>query len=175
MTTLTKTDIAAIRKADQIAIHLNSDHPAGRIRLIKRKPYNATPFESDQEYQLENAEARIETIRGHEALKNGASCFELVYIYHDQNTSVSSILKTLREGDEIAFCFSPDYHTNGYVADAGLHADALLLRIRRGPAGKNLMFELENKVCADNSARMVRGIPNDASYQRMAADRRANA
>jgi hypothetical protein len=175
MAALTKTDIAAIRKADQISIHLNTPaYPAGRVVLIKRKPYNAAPFETDQEYSLENCETRLETTRGRDALERGAaSCFELVSIYHNQHTPVSSILKTLKAGDEIAFCFHPDYHTNGYVADAGLHADSLLLRVNR--AGKYFTYELENQVCPDNSARMIRGVPNDASYKRMADDRRANA
>jgi hypothetical protein len=173
MAALTKTDIAAIRKADQISIHLNERNPAGRVVLIKRKKYNAAPFETDQEYPLDS-EVRLETTRGRDALERGAAtCFELVYIYHNQNTPVSSILKTLRAGDEIAFCFHPDYHTNGYVADAGLHADSLLLRVNRN--GKYFTYELENQVCPDNSARMIRGVPNDSSYQRMADDRRANA
>ena len=173
MATLTKTDIAAIRSADQISVHLNSNCPQGIVTLIKRKPYNAKPFQTDQEYDLA-CEVRIETTRGRDALASGAArCFELVSIYHDQHTPASSILKTLRAGDEIAFCFHPDYHTNGYVADAGLHADTLLLRINRN--GKYITFELENAVCANNSARMCNGVPSDASYQRMAEDRRANA
>lgn len=174
MTVLTKTDIAAFRKADQISVHLNERNPLGRVTLIKRKPYNAAPFETDQEYPLENCEVRIESTRGREALASGAArCFELVYIYHSQNTPVSSILKTLRAGDEIAFCFAPDHCTNGYVADAGLHADALLLRVNRG--NKYFTFELEVSIGPDNSARMCFGVPKDSSYERMAADRRANA
>lgn len=173
MAALTKTDIAAIRKADQISIHLNANHPQGCVTLIKRKPHNAGPFETDQEYPLA-AECRIETTRGRDALERGAAqCFDLVYIYHSQNTPVSSILKSLRAGDEIAFCFHPDYHTNGYVADAGLHADTLLLRVNR--ANKYFTYELATTICAANSARMCRGVPNGADYQRMADDRRANA
>lgn len=172
MSALTKNDITAFRKADQIVVHL-SDLGA-RVALVKRKPYNAEPFETDQEYKLENCEVRLETTRGREALANGsARCFELVYLYHDQHTHASSVVKSLRAGDEIAFCFAPDHHTNGYVADAGLHADALLLRINR--ANKYLTFELENSIGPNNSARMCFGVPKDPSYDRMASDRRANA
>jgi hypothetical protein len=174
MSALTKTDIAALRKADQICIHLNAQFPQGRVVLIKRKAFNAAPFETDQEYPLENCEVRIETTRGRDALERGtAQCFELVYLYHSQNTPASSIVKSLRAGDEIAFCFHPDYHTNGYVADAGLHADTLLLRVNR--ANKYFTHELDNSICADNSARMCRGVPNGSDYQRMADDKRANA
>jgi len=174
MAILTKTDIAAFRKADQICIHLGERNPTGRVVLIKRKPYNAAPFETDQEYKLENCEVRLETTRGREALASGAArCFELVYLYHNQHTHASTVIKSLRAGDEIAFCFAPDHFTNGYVADAGLHADALLLRVNR--ANKYLTFELETSIGPDNSARMCFGVPKDASYERMAADRRANA
>ena len=50
MTVLSKTDIAAIRSADCICVHLNAKNPQGLVRLIKRKPYDAKPFETDQEY-----------------------------------------------------------------------------------------------------------------------------
>ena len=168
---LTKNDIAAIRKADDLCIHLNKANPQGLIRLIKRKPmFDAKPFEQDQEHLL-TASATIETIRGRQALESGAAeCFECVGIYHSQHTPVSSILKTLKEGDEITFVFSPDYHCNGYVAAAGLHADALLLNVTRN--GKRQTWELATQVCENNSARMCRGVPNSDDYNRSAEERR---
>jgi hypothetical protein len=84
---------------------------------------------------------------------------------------VSGILKSLRAGDEIAFLFWPDAHSNGYVAAAGLHADLLQLSVYR--KGKRIAtWNVTTSLCADNSARMCRGVPVSANYQRAAADRR---
>jgi hypothetical protein len=170
---LTKTDIAAIRRADDLVIHLNPRHPAGLVRLIKRKPYNAKPFETDQEYVLEGVTVSIDGYKAKAALEAGAvQCFDSVGIYPDQNTPVSNVLKTLRAGDEIEFCFHPDYHCNGYVAAAGLHADSLILIVRRN-GKRHAQWELASQVCADNSARMCRGAPNSESYHQSADQRRA--
>jgi hypothetical protein len=129
---LTKDDITAFRKADQMAVHLSSDHPNGLVRLIKRKPYNAGPFEDDKEYRVTTVKVQMETFRGNEALAAGtAKCFELVSFYHDQGTPASSIIKTLRIGDDVTLSFYPDCHSNGYVAAQALHADCLYLRVRR--------------------------------------------
>ncbi|MGY3615693.1 hypothetical protein [Bradyrhizobium sp. USDA 10063] len=168
---LTKNDIAAIRAADDICIHLGSRHPKGLVRLIKRKGWNAKAFETDQEYVLENAWVTMETTGGRDALERGvAECFAMAGIYHGQRAPVSSILKTLRAGDEITFSFYPDGHTNGYVAAAGLHADILYLHVRRN--GKRQTWEFDVSVCPSNSARMCRGVPNGDGYERMAAERR---
>lgn len=118
---LTKNDIAAIRGANDLCIHLNARHPEGLVRLMKRKPYNAKPFEVDQEYVL-GAIVTMETGDKPEAVE----CFSMIGLYHNQNTPASSILKSLRVGDDVKFSFYPDCHSNGYVAAADLHADALL-------------------------------------------------
>lgn len=167
MATLTTTDIAAIKGADDICVHLNSNHPTGLVRLIKRKPYGK-PFAEDQEHIL-TATATLETPRAREALAAGqASCFAMSGIYHSQHAPVSSVLKTLRVGDEVSFRFYPDGHTNVYVARAGLHADLLYLDVRRdGRLVKSWEFDVS--VCPDNSARMCKGVPNSDSYNRDAA------
>jgi hypothetical protein len=169
---LSKTDIAAIRKADSLCIHLNARHPNGLVRLIKRKPYNAQPFETDQEYVLANEHVTMETTSGRDALERGiAECFSLVSIYHSQGCPSSSILKTLRAGDELTFSFYPDCHSQMYVARAGLHADCLYLHVRRN--GKRHTFELESSICPENSARMCRGVPASESYAKAAVEGRA--
>jgi hypothetical protein len=91
-------------------------------------------------------------------------------IYHSQGAPVSSILKTLREGDEIRFSFYPDCHSNGYVASAGLHADCLYLHVTRN--GKRRTWELASSITAANSARMCRGVPKSADYDYAADERR---
>jgi hypothetical protein len=163
---LTKDDIYAIRNADTLAIHLGHDHRdngQGLVRFIKRKPYNAKPFDEDKEYVLTNCKVVMETYNGQRALETGrAKCFGYVSIYHDQRTPQSSILKTLKVDDEITFSFYPDAHSNEYVRKAGLHADALYLHVRRN--GKRQTWELETSICPDNSARMCHGVPDNESH-----------
>jgi hypothetical protein len=168
---LTKTDLAAIRNANDICIHLSARNPNGLVRLIKRKPlYDAKPFETDQEYIL-TASVVMETARGQTAIENGsAECFAMAGIYHNQRSPVSSILNSLRVGDELTFSFYPDGHTNGYVAAAGLHADILYLHVRRN--GKRQTWEFTNSICPANSARMCRGVPNGEGYQLSANEAR---
>lgn len=173
---LTKTDVQAIRGADDLVIHLNSKHPQGMVRLIKRKPFNSKPFETDQEYVLENVTVQMDNWRHRELLASSdhVSCFSMTGLYHSQKTPASSIMLQMRAGDEVTFSFSPDYHSNGYVAAAGLHADVLTVAIRRN--GKTIAnYELDQSICANNSARMCRGFPTSESYNRAAADRLANA
>lgn len=168
---LSKTDIAAIRRADDICIHLNKRHPNGLVRLIKRKGYNAKPFETDQEYILENEHVTMETTSGRDALERGvAECFSMSGIYHSQGSPVSSILKTLKAGDELTFSFYPDCHSQAYVAAAGLHADCLYLHVRRN--GKRQTWELESSITPENSARMCRGVPASEHYAKAAAEGR---
>lgn len=170
---LTKTDIAAIRRASDICIHLGGSHPTGLVRLIKRKGYNAKPFETDQEYVLEGVTVRMETTQGTAALENGAQCFAMAGIYHSQRCPVSSIMATLRAGDELTFSFYPDCHSNGYVAAANLHADVLYLHVIRN--GKRNTWELIGSICPNNSARMCRGVPNSSDYDRAGQEVRQRA
>jgi hypothetical protein len=172
MTTLTKTDIAALRKCDDICVHLGARHPEGLVRAIKRKGYgNTDPFATDIEH-IVTAKVEIDTLRGRQALETGGvECFAMIGVYHSQHTGQSSILKTLRAEDELTFRFYPDAHTNGYVAMGGLHADVLYLDVRRD--GKIIArWELDISICPSNSARMCRGVPNSESYARDASEAR---
>ena len=162
---LTKNDIKAIRDANDICIHLNARHPEGLVRLMKRKPYNAKPFETDQEYVL-TANVRMETSDKPETVE----CFSMIGLYHNQRSPSSSIFKTLRIGDEVTFSFYPDAHSNGYVAMADLHADVLYMHVTRND--KRQTWELDISITPSNSARMCKGVPNSASYEGAAAERR---
>lgn len=170
---LTKLDIAAMRAADDLCVHLNARHPDGLVRLIKRRD-RSTPFSEDKEHVLPAA-VKIEAMRGQAELARGeVEAFAMIGLYHCQAGSLSAILRTVRAGDELTFSFYPDGHTNGYVAMAGLHADLLYLYVRRD--GKTIArWEVDHSVCPDNSARMIRGIPNSESYRNMAADARKHA
>lgn len=168
---LTKEDIAAIRRADDICIHLGARHPEGLVRLIKRKAYNAKPFETDQEHVISGEHVTTESMPARDALERGtAEFFAMAGIYHNQHCPVSSVLKSLKVGDELTFSFYPDCHSNGYVAAAGLHADCLYLHVRR--AGKRHTWDLISSICPNNSARMCRGVPNSRDYDLSAEERR---
>ena len=163
---LTKTDIAALRKADDLTVHLSSRTPEGLVLAIKRKHRSEQdPFAQDIEHVL-TATAALDGFRGQEQLKNGgAEFFAMVGLYHGQHGHASSVFRTLRAGDEITFRFYPDAHTNGYCAMSGLHGDILCLDVRRH--GKRVAsWELTSSICPSNSARMCRGVPNSESYER---------
>lgn len=172
MAQLTKLDIAALRHADDLTVHLSAKTPDGLVRLIQRKrPDERNPFAQDVEHLL-SVEVSMATHRGQEALKAGnAQCFAMVGLYRSQNTPAWCALRTLRADDEIEFQFHPDYHTNGYVAMAGLHADSLVLTVRRD--GKTIAhWEIATSICPVNSARMCRGVPNSETYNSDAAEAR---
>lgn len=164
---LTKFDIAAIRKADDITVHLSVRHPEGLVRLIKRKRHADGPFAQDMEHVLP-AKAEIETIHGRAELESGrAQFFAMAYIYHDQHGQVSLALKSLRVGDELTFSFYPDAWTNQYAARERLHGDLLLMKVRR--KGKTIArWEIAHSVCPDNSARMCQGVLPSDWYERAA-------
>jgi hypothetical protein len=171
MPALTKNDIHALRHAHDICVHLNARHPLGLVRLIKRKPYDAKPFETDQEHVL-TAVVKLYGHRGRNELENGsAHFFAMRGIYHNQHTALSYLLKALRAGDELEFTFWPDAHTNGYVAMSGLHADVLYMRAyRKGRVSFDV--EIETSICPSNSARMCKGVPNSEIYERDAEQAR---
>lgn len=157
---LSKDDIDAIRKADDLVVHLgtgNDNFCKGMVRLIKRKPFRPKPFETDTEYVLENVKVGMETAEGNRALGEGkAKCFAMIGIYPNQRTPAWSILSTLKVGDEVTFSFWPDAHSNKYVDDADLHADALYMHVTR--KGKRQSWELDISICPNNSARMCQGV-----------------
>lgn len=166
--TLTKTDIAALRKADDLVIHLNAALPTGKVSAIKRKRlYDPDPFAQDV-YHTVTATVGLEGSRGHKELAEGrVKAFAMIGLYHNQHTTASALLKQLKVGDEVWFSFWPDGHSNGYIAAAGLHADLLMMRVIR--KGKVIgRWELTSSVTPDNSARMVTGVPNSASYNEAA-------
>jgi hypothetical protein len=171
---LSKLDIAALRKADDLCVHLSQRCPKGLVRAIKRKPMltqERDPFATDIEHIID-APVTLDGFCNQKLIENGTvKCFGSVGLYHSQHTPASSAIKTLRAGDEIEFAFEPDGHTNGYVAAAGLHGDVLKLIVRR--KGKRVAtWKLESSMCPRNSARMCDGMPKPDWYDSRAADAR---
>ena len=167
---LTKMDIAALKHADCLCVHITKDGTI--VRAIKRNPRTEKqPFATDLEHVIP-ATVGLEGLRGRDELAAGrVTAFASVNLYPTQKHTACLILQTLRAGDELTFSFWPDAGTNGYVAAAGLHADCLYLHVRRN--GKQIAnWHLADSICPDNSARMVRGVPNSASYEKDAAEAR---
>ena len=165
MTTLTKMDVAALRKADTLVVHLSKEHANGLVRAIKRVERDErNPFAQDVEHIITAASVSLYHSNASDLIANGGvRCTGHVSFYHSQNTPASTIIHTLREGDEITFRFYPDAHTNGYVFDAGLHADVLYLDVRRN--GKRLSWKLDISICQNNTARMCYGVPYPAGMK----------
>lgn len=170
MTKLTPLDIAAMRAADRLVVIFNPSNERMRstgVRLVKEaRKSEKTPFPQEQEHTLD---CQV-SIRGQydAAGMNRLGAFAMIGLYHNQSTPESSILRHLRAGDEIAFEFHPDMHTNGYVAAAGLHADVLLLMVDRGE-GKNrkrFTFEIDSQISPNHESRMIRGLTETDSYRR---------
>lgn len=161
--TLTALDIAALRKADDICVHLTERHPSGLIRVIKRaEKTTKNPFAQDVEHIIA-APVEIDVFNAAPEIASGkAKCFALVSLYHSQKTPASMIVNSLRAGDVVRFVFRPDHHTNGYLARVKLHADVLCLMVWRN--GKRVEHTLHASIAPENSARMCAGVPCRNSY-----------
>jgi hypothetical protein len=66
--TLTKMDVAALRKGDVLCVHLTSQYPKGLVRVIKRADRNeANPFAQDQEHIIDGT--AIEPVQGNRGVE----------------------------------------------------------------------------------------------------------
>jgi hypothetical protein len=179
---LTAIDIAAMRKCDRVVIVFNeSQNNLRRTCVVLTKEARRSErdtFAQEIDHALEECPVRIENhgIFAGELAAANVTAFALLYTYHNQRDHEASVLRTLRAGDVIAFRFYADCHTNGYIAAAGLHGDALFLDVERGEgkARRSFTFEMHSSVCPNNSARMVRGLAESDGYRRDGARCRAN-
>ena len=151
---LTKMDISAVRKADNLAVNLYEGNQM--VRAIKRFPAtDSNPFAHDVEHRIA-APVVLRTGWRQEAGSN-VHCFELLYMYQDQKTPTTCVLNTLRVGDGVKFVFHADYHRTPGLAESPFHADTLLLEVYRADK-LHAKFELHTSICPDNTARMVKGV-----------------
>lgn len=155
---LTKIDIAALRQADRLVVAFNGGNASMRttgVTAIKEKrPNEADPFAVDVDHRID---APVSVLHRSDDSLAGAACFAFVGFYHSQHTHASSVIRTLRAGDEVQFIFAPDYHSTENLRNAGLHADVLLLVVRRD--GRTVAeWELDHVTCPGNTARMCRGV-----------------
>jgi hypothetical protein len=153
---LSKIDIAAIKQADFFTVWLDCNGVSGGlVEFVKRAPEKSVkhPYPTDLRHSLE---APIRVAYDYRYPERSWACVESVTLYwSSKDDMVCAIMRTLRAGDAIAFEFYPDCHSNQYVTDAGLHADALRMLVYRD-SSRVACWEVAQSICPDNSARMCK-------------------
>lgn len=150
--TLTKMDIAALRQCDQLIVRRDPDALVYATKKIAKQVNN--PFASDEAVYTIAAPVRFAESWRRDTTH--ARAFELLYNYTNQVTPFGCILATLKVGDAIEFVFCADAHSSQAMREAGWHADALQLMVRR--AGKLVaQWDLSVSVMRDGPSRMVKG------------------
>jgi hypothetical protein len=157
--TLTKIDIAALRKADGLIVAFNrpGDLRKPRVEAFKRAPAPSAsnPYPQEGRHSIP---CKVSVQYDHEVDHGGVECWSHVNLYASQHCDGSSVLATLRAGDEIEFRFWPDAYTSDTAARAGLHGDIVNLLVHRG--GRHAAtFLWEVSFCPDNTARMCKHAP----------------
>lgn len=173
MSVISKTDLAALRKADSIVFH--HDRPgdrvngtAGRIRCLKRlsaREQEQDPFAPDsREYGID-CESWIK-FPGDSIPKDctptdfrdklRAAEVMSVYRFHNNGSVLSTVIDLIRANDTVKLSWYYDAGNN-YTQNGGLHSDMLELHIERPgkKQSKHFAFLLRYSVCPDNSARMI--------------------
>lgn len=129
---LTAIDIAAMRKADYIVLWYGTDGvgPHGLVHAVKRAPDKSAsePFPRDATHMLE---APIRTTYDYRDPEGSWRCVTSISLYHSQHCHASSVFRTLKVGDAIAFEFYPDGHSTDSMKEAGFHTDLLRLHVYR--------------------------------------------
>lgn len=172
--TLTRDDIHALKAADGVTFHHSQRHGT-RVRLYLRtsagepRIWTATeqrlfPMMEDgraaDRYRDLAVESRMGGYRdGGETSWNGdthpqaegyASNLACKF-NHDWQTVVG----LLRIGDRLVLQWNADNNTET-IREHGLHHDELRVEIRRTGRRRPMSFLIDSRVCADNSARMIR-------------------
>lgn len=159
ISTLTKLDIAALRKADDICFDHNvrragrDSERASFVRAIKRSRATETdPYATDTTHRIEVGSG-IHSFADGEGY--GEATFTAFHMAH--NVGMSAALATawamLRAGDRLDLDWVRG-NSSGYLEEAGLHRDELRLVVRRGDKSVGT-FLVAVSVCPDNSARMT--------------------
>lgn len=145
---LSATDLKALRSATMVAFDhcRDGDH---RLRAIIEQRNGA--FETRGEHKVA-ATSGIETYGSDYGRFNSAYALIQSAQFCDQwRTAVQS----LRPGDFLSMEWRAN--SNGYVRDAGLNLDELVLHVYRGEQRKRVAsYLLVVSVCPDNTARMIR-------------------
>ena len=159
MAEITKTDLKALGRADRWYLY----HANGKsgIRCVKQAKHD-DPFATDIQYDIDAGQVwfRNYADNAENIDTDSVSCFADVY-----GDSWKTVVSLLRVGDSFAVEWLADCWRNGYLKDAKtaepLHADGarfIIMRPKKDGRYKHLTFDVATSICADNTARMIRGI-----------------
>lgn len=171
---LNADDIAAMKMADTVSLHLNN-HTGSLLRLHLRSYGEPVIYSKRQQQLFTNTRDVITGERGRDIIPKAVafgyddgddgrgwrweegqeripSCFDMI----STNDAWFSIVRTLRVGDELTLQWSAD-NNNDLVREAGLHVDqvSLIVTPAREKAPKNV-WHLRTSVGRNNSARMIK-------------------
>lgn len=179
---ISKDHLKALRRADRICFDHASDvsrtgtGTQGQIRCIKHVKND--PFETERTVYVPAISTFTGIAYGTEA-RARLTCFEMLFsAAYDEVWQ--TIVGLLREGDEIELLWRAG-EGNNYLARAvvtekakdangveesyqpglgeKLYHDRLMLKVRRGPHGEvKYAFNIDDSVCPNNTARMIRGL-----------------
>ena len=150
MTTLTKIDVAAMKKADRIVFrHVRGE---SQIEAIKEAD-ERNPFEQNRIVACGAKFVDYSDRKVFGPALDTFTAFEMK-MHPSYDEEWRTIVSLLREGDELTLVWTRDAYKCQNLDAAQLHGDSLSLLIKRGE--KTMRFTLEWSVCPDNTARMIR-------------------
>lgn len=156
MDELTAFDVKALRAADDVAFYHNEDG-TGTIRAIKRADHGV-PFSEDRTHEIK-VRSDFTTYGDEPNRVTPRTAFAMVGAYRHGRRTLVTALDAVRAGDRVILDWEVDAEANGYVKEAGLHADTLILAVERprtsGPA-RRMGFHIATQINPGNVARMVR-------------------
>lgn len=145
--TLTKDDITAMRRANRVSFH----HREGKSSITAVKENRGSEvFQGGEATRSIDCRAQIQSSDRVDKVR----CFETI---HSAQSSEEwrTIAALLRPADEVELHWYRDAGTTQNLTERQLHADRLYLGVYR-KGKKALSFFVEECVCPDNSARMIR-------------------
>ena len=156
MTTITKIEIAALRKADSVSFH-NPPNGEAYICAIKRKEVTtANPFADDIRITVP-CESRLRDYEGSFITSRATfTAFDMIHSAQGDD-GWQTIASLLRDGDALTLVWQRGAWSSPDLTDKGYVGDLLLLIVQR--SDKRLTFAVGHYVGPrHSSARMVRNV-----------------
>lgn len=151
---LTREQVRLLRAADRVcfdsAFRPNEDAEFGLRAIIAA---NDETGEGERTINIPVTYANVQTYDGSNTDNGPTFCFEMVYVKYDDRHR--TWLRDIKEGSTLAL----NWHrgNNSPILDeAGVCHDMLDLRVQNAKGTVTNVYRISNRVCRDNSARMVR-------------------
>lgn len=151
---ISKMDLKALREADRVCFF--HQEGKGLIRAVKTVKDKGPYDDRERTYEI-STESRVRVYKsdlGSREMQDAARCFAMVYSW--QPSEWATIASLLKEGDVLILEWVGT-DNNGYLDRQGekLHHDRLRLLVKR-EGKRDMLFHVDDSICADNTARMVR-------------------